>query len=448
MARKTRSRSTRRPRRRLQKAEALKLSSRVVAGVAVPAAAYVAQKARDWYNGYNNRTKTIKMGMPRSPTYRGGSVNIRGRKRKLPRSMGAMAAATGATIKTSPGLVLGQKKKLSLSQKMERIDNPPIKFDSKWTFQMDCTSGRVCAAQIPVMTRVFINQMYPQLYNDAVTDTLTLPPTLAPFTANNIPPSVNNAQYQALIEDSRTRLKFYNSSTNTMRCRLVWYKPNNDFDGSYMSYGSNTYDPLNMLMIAANNAQALYPVVPYTATGGNIFTSAQYTANFDHAGSPLTGTLTTGNNVTSTVATLDPSLVPGSVEVRRQFSKFWKTLKSQDFTLEPGHQFNTSLTLRNKILRNGFDDYDVYYRKDCSIVGVVYVMGQIVFASGVADNTITTGDSQLSVMREDTCTMRPMVTKSTRRVNLTADFAVLNNTQQSIINTQTNDIDTIFDEDR
>ncbi|AYP28687.1 MAG: putative capsid protein [Cressdnaviricota sp.] len=352
-------------------------------------------------------------------------------------------ALDSANIKNSSGLKIGKYKPPTFAQKVISITRPPQQMMSKWTFQMDCVSGRVTAAQIPILTQALIFPIQSQLISSP---NLTSDSGFAPGTMNTGDPVDN--QYAIQISSYTSKLRFYNSSSNTLRARVVWYKPNRDLDAEYESYGANFNDPINYLMLASNSArESNGPAVGSGTVFDNATGGSSYTANYNHAGWPLTGTATTASSVNNTVAYLDPALVPGSPQVRRMFSANWRTVKSEDFTLSPGNQFNTSVTLKNRIISNQFDDVAVVHRKNATVIGVVYVLGQIVFSDVASNSTISTGSSQLSVMREDTCMVYPMIIKRTVRVNLTSPFEQIASGAQGIINTETNNVDNDFEQD-
>jgi len=356
-------------------------------------------------------------------------------------SVGELSPALmSANIRYSKGLSVGKYKKPTFSQRVLNVSKPPTSLNQKWSFQMDCSSGRVTAAEIPLLTYPLLVPIINQMNVNALTDTAFQPGTFA--TTNP-----QNNQYNFQIASYTSKLKFYNSSTNTLRARVVWYTPKNNMPSAYEGFGTNTSNPLNMLMIASNSA-AEYGLGVSPGNGtffDNVTPGSNYQNNYSHAGWPLTGLLTTAASAANVVAYLDPSLVPGSPQVRRMFNSFWKTLKSEDFTLAPGNQFNTSVTLKNKIMSNFYDDFTVQHRKNTTVIGIVYVLGQIVFSDGSAGpeagTAITTGSSQLSIMREDNCLLMPLITKRTVRVSLTAPNVVLANAEQGIINNQTNNED-------
>ena len=377
-----------------------------------------------------------------------GLGNLRGTHRnrpsgRRPKRWARMNPATTANIKSSAGLVIGKTLRLTAAQRLTKIMNPPAIFNSKWTWQMDCDSGRVSAAQIPIMTQSLAKPIYDQVFTNLTTDYL-VDPTIIP-TGND-----RSENYQTLIESYKSDIRFYNSSTNTMRVRIVWYKPARDMDAEFESRGTHTNEPLSILMQSSNASlpsfASVAPAVGDGVTFDNLTAGSSYVANYNHAGQPLAGT-TTSSNIQNNIAKLDPSLVPGSSQVKKVFSSFWTTLKSEEFQLEPGNQFNTHVTLKNHIVRSQFDDNDVVYRKDSTIIGVVYVLGQMVFSDVASNYTISTGSSQLSIMREDTCVVRPLTQKTTHRINLTPPFQIIADADQGIINTESGVRNTVYEED-
>lgn len=359
-----------------------------------------------------------------------------------------LAPANPAEIKGSPGLVIGTYKKLSMADKIKSIITPPTMFNAKWTFNMDCQSGTVTACSIPILTQQLAAPLYNQLFSNLLSDVggVAIPPTV---TSN---PTFED-QYQVMINSYKSNYRFYNSSTNTLRCRLVWYKPKVDMDDQYLGFGANTTDPINMLMLASNAAAASVPIHSLAQSGLSFDTTSagsNYNASYHHAGAAIDPTLggTTFGTNTNTVAYLDATLVPGAPQVRKMFSSFWTTLKSEEFTLQPGNQYNTSVRMRNRVMKNGYQDTSVRHRKDATVIGVVYVIGQIVFNQSDLNQTISTGSSQLSVMREDTCSLRPMLTKRVTRVNLSNPYQRIDSADQAKINTESDTVDDVYVEDR
>lgn len=373
--------------------------------------------------------------IPAGPHLRG---TLKGTKKK-PRLGGMMPAGSAATVKYSGGLKIGKPRKSTFREKVMGVHFPAVNFNSKWTFQMDCRSAFVTAAQIPILIKPLLDPISAQLFTNMTTDRLNVPiPTLA------FNDGIQNDQYGLMIHSYRSNIRFYNSSTNTLRGRIVWYKPRMDMDSTYENFGLHSNNPINQLMIASNGAQPANPVIAPAVGDGLLFdgstVGANYSADYNHAGWPIVGTNTTATSTNNTVAYLDPSLVPGSPQVRRHFNQFWNTLKSEEFQLEPGNQFNTSLTIMGKMIYDIFDDTEITLKKECTIIGVVYVIGQIVFNDTVLDSTISTGSSQLSIMREDTCRAQPRVLKKTVRVNMTNPYISIADAFQGKINDETGEL--------
>jgi len=368
--------------------------------------------------------------------YKGGSVNIR--------NSPLMPAGTSATIKKSGGVRIGKPRRSTFREKVMSVSYPPVNFNSKWTFQMDCGGGIVTAASVPILTKELLDPIVAQVYGNLVSDNgaVTSLPTMG---AND---NVDSQQYSIMIHQYRSQLQMYNSSTNTLRGRIVWYKPVKDLDGQYESFGPHTHSPINTLMLASNQAQTDNQPLN---TGGTLFdtvtATANYQANYHHAGWPLTGANTTAGQNINTVAHLDPALVPGSPQVKRFFNAFWRTLKSEEFVLEPGNQFNTSVTMMGKMVSNLYDDADMIHRKACTVIGVIYIIGQMVFSELSTDGTISTGSSQLSVMRQDTCKVQPRFLKKESRFNLSNPYLAISQANQAKINDESGELQDVYVQD-
>jgi len=371
-------------------------------------------------------------------------------RRKIRRVSGPMQIPSAGVIHRSRGLTIGKAKRMTARQRLISLTTPGMRFDSKWTFQMDGNSGRVSACQIPVLTRALLNPILVQMFSNALSDTTTANQQIA----SSITGTGTNT-YRAMVTDYKSNLQFYNSSTNTTRCRLVWYKPKNNLQEEITTAGGSVPSgPLNQLMLASNVAQAVNaaPTPNYVVGDGITFDSStmysNFIADYDHAGWPITGINTTQSfSTTNMVADLDPRLVPGSPEVRMQHSRFWTTVSSEEFTLDPGRQHNTSLRLRNRIVRPYDPNESVKYIKGVSVVGILYIMGQIVFNDGTTNSTISTGSSQISCIRNDTCRMRPDTIKKSLRFNLTAPLQVIADVDQGNANPETRLLQTVYAED-
>ena len=108
-----------------------------------------------------------------------------------------------AVIKASRGLSIGTSRPLTFREKVMSISNPPVSFNSKWIFQMDCISAFFTAASIPILTQPLLSPLVKSLYTDGVSDvTSVTPPTLA---ADGAPYA---EQYSVMIHEYLTRLRF------------------------------------------------------------------------------------------------------------------------------------------------------------------------------------------------------------------------------------------------
>ena len=445
--------------------------------------AQLAGETIDFYNKYSPYVKKaynyVKanqqsfMSQVRKPLSQNNSKKMTLRSK---RTINSIMQPSGARMRGSRGLTIGKRKRASLRDKVMAITNPSQKFNSKWTFQADSSSGKVGAISIPILTKPLLDPIWLQLFSNVQTDNGGLA-GLDPTMVTSQTPAFTN-QYRVIISNYVSTYKFYNSSSNTCRCRLVWYKPKNDSPSSLNP--TNTLgvpipnNPINLTMWASTVNDPWYVGATGNPFGGNSYvapnsvgdgcvfqqaTSAvgtSWTDNYDHAGWPVSGTIdTTLSSPNNVVAMLDPRLVPGSPQVKSVVNRYWTTLKSEEFTLEPGHQFNTSLRMKNRIHKRASDNVDMYCYKDNTVIGVLYMLGQIVFAQTSAEITpspiasvITTGSTQISCIREDTCSMRPDVRRVTRRLNLTKPLQLLDGAEQAIINTETGKMEFTFDQDR
>ena len=403
--------------------------------------------------GYNNNylySSLKKMPSYPIPSHRIRSGNLRGSWKLSSRGSGKqktmLPAAPSGNAKFSRGLVIGKRaRKVSFQEKVYNTLYPPLQFNSKWNFTMNCSGGRMSAISIPILTKPLQRPMFDQLYRSLTTDTATADIT----TGTGL-----QLQQKVVISNYISRLTFYNSSEQSSRCRLVWYKPNDNLEeNTYVSHPSTAIPstPINMLMWASTVSAAPLSAAGFVPSVGDGLTftgvtvpGSDYFANYDHSGNPIVGTSTVGNNNSLQVARLDPTLNPGSPQVRQFIRRYYTELKTEDFMLAPGNEFSTSLTLRNRALIRGAVETDVYYYKDSTVIGVLYVLGQTVFSDVSTDYSVSTGSSQISIMRQDTCTMGVSQKKSIHRINLTKPFEIIADGSQGIINVESDVIDTVY----
>jgi len=377
--------------------------------------------------------------MPRRPSYRKG---------------GAMRpATTKGHVSYSRGTVIGKAKRASFRSKVQAIFNPPTTIDQKFVFQMDCVSGRSTACTIPVLTDTMALPLFQQVFTNLTTDN-SQEPTLSLSV-------IGAHQYSVKICNYRTSLSFLNSSSSAARCRLIWYKPRVDLEETLSAVATGLLgNPLNLLMWLSTVSQQTNPSTPTSVLGdGFVFDTlsagSNYLLNYNHAGSTVTGASTTDVATTNQVAWLDPSLFPSNSNIAPVFNRFWSTAGSEEFSLGPGDQHNTSMSIRNKMFKRNTDNLtgnDVEYIKGSTLVGVLYVLGQIAFTDNAtapvaSGYQVSTSNTQISCIRTDRCTLIPDVTRRAKRVNFHFPFPKIAEADEAIVNFQSGDVDTNFTRD-
>jgi len=399
---------------------------------------------------YHNNPPTMPYLRKRSRTGR-YVKGTPGSRRSLNR--GKTRPSSGGRLTRSRGLSIGKRRKQSFRQLLQSTINPPMCFNSKWNFQMDCDSGRTCAVGIPVLTGALFGPLFDQLAASVISDTLVTSPTLGTGT---------QLQQKCIIDKYLSKLSFYNSSTNACKCKLVWYRPKFDFPHYFKDPSSNNIPntPINMLMYASTINQPKFVSGSVASLGlvgnGIVFNNSStvignnWYTDYNHAGAPYynTANTTASQGTINNVAQLDPSLVPGSPQVRGFVNRFWRTVKAETFDLEPGVEYRTSLSMKNRIPLNSVDfSGEIKTFKNSTVIGVLYVLGQTVWSNVALNSTITTGSSQILVRREDTCQMKIDTIKNTVRVNMTNQLEQLPDLQQSVINTTTDGVDDTYGQD-
>lgn len=350
----------------------------------------------------------------------------------------------GANISRLPSTVIGRTPRTTPLDRVKKWLYPPMSFNSKWTFQADCSAGRLTALQVPVLNEELARPILNQLRRGMTSDSLTVNPIL---NQGALTSTVTN-NYKVGVENYKCNMLICNSSEHTASLRIVWYRPVQDLDATD-DFSTARNDPLNTLMWASqfstvNTLNVTAPVVGDGWSFDNITVGSDYTANYNHAGATLSG-VTTGNNSVNRVALLDPSLLPTHPSVRLHFNKKYRALKTTDIVLQPGHQANADLLIKRRLILNGSDEAATPIRRAHTYFGIIYVMGQMVNSNVAADTTITLGSTQISVIRTDTCTAFPVIAKSKQRVQLTTNnLVILADNLQEVVNEKTDTIDGTF----
>lgn len=296
-------------------------------------------------------------------------------------------------ITTLKAFSIGRPKKLSFSEKVDRINNPPLIYKRQYSWSAECSSGRKGWFQIPI-NHLDPNYISGSLYDDTInaynrgtTNTTAVDPTILG------PGQVTNQR--TYVEYLSQYLRMVNSGTNALTgtINLVGYCRDADFNFANQSVSTT---PINMMMLTStNNLTVNNPSNEATVGNGWAFDAAtsgvNYTANYVMPGSSV--------NVGGATCQTDPQLSLFSTHIKPVMSHYFKLIEKTNFSLKPGQQVNQFLKINDSpIIKRETLDY--CYLKGISFFLVIEFEAGIV-GSNVANNLISTGSGQLSCIMEE-----------------------------------------------
>lgn len=289
---------------------------------------------------------------------------------------------------------IGVPKKLSFSEKVARVERPPIMFKRNYQFSAECPSGRKAWFNIGFNHHSNdINQDITTYKMNLTSDTSVLDDTV---TTNS---AVDRARFY--VDYMSSKLQFMNSSTNALTGKIHLFAYKRDCMSTYAN-GINLVpiNPVNLMQMYSTNAVPLYsPSYESTTTYGWYFNTSgtdgyNMTANYNMPGSSL--------NATGRTALTDLALSPLSSHIKKDIGFWFRRVSSQSFSLKPGQQLNKVFKFHD--LPEISREQTIYeYFNGVTYCLAVEFQGQIVGDSTVTtgDNVISTGSAQLSVIRED-----------------------------------------------
>jgi len=325
--------------------------------------------------------------------------------------------------------VVGKPKPLSFEEKVARVNTAPYIFKRNYAFSAESTSGRKGWFYMKV------NDF--QLAQDIATDISTYKSSLYTNTGSPNPVIVGNSfddGFQAYVDYCSDKIQMINSSSNTITGKIHLIGCKRDLDSTYTTT-SVPLNPVNMMMYYSTfrvNNQS--PNFEATVGNGWKFDTAtagvNYQANYNSPGSSL--------NTGGATAQTDPVLSPSSSHIKDSMDFWFNSVDSMPFSLKPGQQINKSYIFNNlPTIKREQTDYS-------SISGITHFI-VVEFQGGIVgdstavtgNNVISTGDAQLSVIREQKRIMGAKSAVKSRVLLQTAPLTGIATANQVIINSDT-----------
>lgn len=332
-------------------------------------------------------------------------------------------------ITTAKACLVGVPKPLSFSEKVARINTPPYIFKRNYAFSSEVTSGRKGLFYMKV------NDM--QLAQDLTTDISTYKSSLYTNTtapAGFIAPNDFSDGFKAYVDYCSDKIQMVNSSSNSITGKMHLIACQRDLDSTYGNT-SVPLTPVNMMMYySTNRVNNQNPNFEATVGNGWKFDTAtagvNYLANYNSPGSSL--------NTGGATAQVDPALGLFSQHIKDGMDYWFKSVDSMSFSLKAGQQINKTFIFNNlPTIKREQTDYS-------SVAGVTYFI-VVEFQGGIVgdstavtgNNVISTGDAQLSVIREQKRILGAKTAIKSRVLLQTAPLTGIAIANQVVINADT-----------
>jgi hypothetical protein len=338
-------------------------------------------------------------------------------------------------ITTAKAVIIGKPRSISFSEKVARVERPPLFFKRQFAFSAECVSGR---------KGWFSMEINSFNANDVLTDITSYKTQYTTDTNTSNPYVLGNSVQdfaQFYIDKLSEKIQMINSSSNSVTGKIHLFAQKRDNDNTYQ--GATPITPINMMMLASQNALPLNVVGQETTIGngwafGITAGNTNYNGVYNMPGSSI--------NASGFTASTDLLLSPSSSHVKDRINFWFRKVATSSFSLKPGQQFNSSYV---------FNDLPVIHRDQQEFIHVAGTSYSLVveFQAGiVGDSTalssaVSTGTGQLSVVREYTRILGLKNVNKSKVVMVTAPLATIADANQVIINPDTGVSDTGVDID-
>jgi len=293
-------------------------------------------------------------------------------------------------ITTVRSTIIGKRRPLSFDERVSRVERPPLLFKRNYQFNAEGISGRKSwfSFEFNVMNNNDLNADLTTYKQQFYTDTTATDATIA------ISNAIDGAKYY--VDYLSEKLQFVNSSSNSMIGRIHLFAHRRDNSNSYGTQNV-PITPINLMMFySASRLPLQTPNLEAILGNGWEFDTStsglNYTAVYNMPGSNLYPTAVT--------AQTDFALSPSSPHIADSMKFWFRKVDTFDFSLKPGQQINKTYIFNDlqNIMRE--EQQSFVHLANVSYSCVVEFRGGIVGTVGTDSVDVSTGTSQLSVMRE------------------------------------------------
>jgi len=335
-------------------------------------------------------------------------------------------------ITTAQAVVIGKPRPDSFQEKVSKAQRPPPLFKRNYAFSAECVSGR---------KGVFSMELNIANNNDLALDMQTYKSMMLTDTAFQDTAALGNAvgdMARFYIDSHKEKIRMLNSSSNSITGKIHLFAHKRDNDNQY-SNTATPITPINMLMyystqvansaitFGAGNESTVGNGFCFSTTAGN----TNYQGVYNMPGSSI--------NAAGNTASWDPTLSFSSPHIRDSINFWFRKVTTKEFSLKPGQQFNSSYIFNDLPVISREEQAEFVHIRGVSYSLVVEFTGGMVGDSTATtgNNVISSGDCQLSVIRESE---RVLGLKNYLRSKITlqtAPLATIAIANQVIINADT-----------
>lgn len=355
------------------------------------------------------------------------------------------AAARVARIEQSDNITnlvafkVGNQRKVSFTEKVERISRPPIVFKRNYTWSAEVESGRKALFSIPINIYGSGSALFADVitnFNRFTTNTNTVDPSIETTTSFSVATQQDN-----YVDYYSQLLQMVNSGSNSLYGQVELFVAKRDADSAITNLNLPC-DPVNLMMYgsSANLTKLLGSNEQIVGQGYAFDTTTplnRWDANYIMPGSTL--------NSTGVCAQVDPALEVFSSHNKKFVGYYISKVGERKFSLKPGQQVNIR-TILNELPLIYRPDQEYTYLKGITYHAVVSFRAGIV-GDSTLNNVISTGSGQLSCIMEEKRVIGLKTAKKSLIVMGTPALAAIAKANQQIINPDTGVVDLGFEED-
>lgn len=334
---------------------------------------------------------------------------------------------------------VGNQRKISFTEKVERISRPPIVFKRNYTWSAEVESGRKALFSIPINIYGTSSGLYADVitnFNRFTTNTNAVDPSVETTTSTSVA-----TQQDYYVDYYGQLLQMVNSGSNSLYGQVELFVAKRDADNAVTNLNLPC-DPINLMIYGstANVTKILGSNEQIVGQGFAFDTTTlfnDYDAAYFMPGSSL--------NPGGVCAQVDPTLEVMSSHIKKFVGYYISKVGERKFSLKPGQQVNIR-TILNELPILYRPDQEYTYMKGITYHIVVSFRAGIV-GDSTLNNVISTGSGQLSCVMEEKRIVGLKTAKKSLLVLATPALAAIAKANQQIINPDTGVTDLGFEED-